>query len=61
MLENFLSAVFVLAVLIGLDILVKIYGWGLQPRSWAWIIGVGFFANLFVHMIASRLTKSDKQ
>lgn len=36
-----------LAVGISFSILSFIYGWGLEPKSWAWIIGAGFFGQLF--------------
>ena len=28
-----------------IPILVLIYGWGLEPKSWAWIIVVGIFGQ----------------
>jgi len=36
---------------IGLSILVMIYGWGLEPKSWWWIIGVGFFGQIGAHLL----------
>jgi hypothetical protein len=34
-----------------LTILVMIYGWGLTPKSWWWIIGIGFFGQVFAQTI----------
>jgi hypothetical protein len=33
-----------------LSILVMIYGWGLQPKSFWWIIGVGIFGQILVQI-----------
>ena len=43
MLRYLLSVLFVASLAIALQILVMIYGWGLEPRSWLWIIGGGVF------------------
>ena len=39
------------ALAIGLSILVMIHGWGLEPQSYWWIIGVGFFGQLSAQII----------
>lgn len=36
-----------LAVLLGTSILVMIHGWGLEAKSWGWILG-GTLAGLFI-------------
>lgn len=56
---KFLANVFVLTVLVGTQIAVMIYGWGLTPRSWWWIIGVGYFGNIFLHFVVDRLKKES--
>lgn len=59
-LQSFLSVLFIFAVTVLLDIGVKIYGWGLQPKSWGWIIGGGFVGMVFIHFIAGKVTGSRK-
>jgi len=34
-------------IAIALSVLVMIKGWGLEPKSWWWIIGVGVFTRIF--------------
>lgn len=41
----------VLAVMVGLSVLTSIYGWGLTPKNWWWIIGVGLFGQIFMKLI----------
>ena len=43
----FLSSV----VNIGMVVLSLQYGWGLEAKSWLWIIGAGFFGVLFSKLI----------
>ncbi len=38
-----------LAIVLG--VLVLIHGWGLEPKSWWWIIGVGFFGQVMAQAI----------
>lgn len=47
-----------LAILVAAPILVAIYGFGLQPKSWLWIIG-GTFISVFVWAIFE-LYRADK-
>jgi multisubunit Na+/H+ antiporter MnhC subunit len=35
-----------LIVATGTTILVMIYGWGLTPQSWKWIIGFSFLGHM---------------
>jgi hypothetical protein len=37
--SKLLSYMFLLCVMVGLSVLVMMYGWGLKPQSWWWIIG----------------------
>ena len=34
-------------------VLVMIYGWGLEPQSYFWIIGVYLFGHLFSYFLYS--------
>jgi len=47
---------FVIAIVV--SVLVMINGWGLEPKSWWWIIGVNFiglaFAQLLINLGASK-------
>jgi len=54
-LEKFIAIVFMLALSVGSTVAVNVYGWGLQPKSWLWIIGVGFFWNLSVHTLFKKI------
>jgi hypothetical protein len=33
------------------SVLTQAKGWGLQPVSWGWIIGCGFFVSLFAKVL----------
>jgi len=35
------------------------YGWGMQPQSWWWIIGVGFFARLANQIITPKYKNEE--
>lgn len=43
------TAIWALAVIIG--ILVMMYGWGLKPVSWGWIIFGGVFGRIMSEII----------
>lgn len=58
-LRKFLVGVLGIAVAITVSILVTMKGWGLEPKSWGWIIGVSFFGHLFAQIIIE-VAKSDK-
>jgi hypothetical protein len=55
--QKILAQLFVLAVLVLLQIGVSVYGWGLTPRNWWWIIGVGLFGNVFMKVIGDKAMK----
>lgn len=56
-----ITALFLLAVLSTvLQVLVLIYGWGLQPKSWWWIIGVGIFWAPAVRSWMEKVLKEKK-
>lgn len=42
---------FAIALCIVLGVLVMIKGWGLEPVSWWWIIGVGVFGRIAAEML----------
>jgi hypothetical protein len=52
--------VFGLIIAIGIQILVMINGWGLEPKSWMWIILLGTFGNLAVHLAIAISNKETK-
>lgn len=60
-LSNFIALIFVLAVMVATSILVNIYGWGLQPKNWWWIIGVGLFWNVFARFIGDKVIEEGKK
>ena len=53
--SKILALFFVLAVTVGMSILTMIYGWGLEPKSWWWIIGVGVFGQVFMKVIGNKV------
>jgi hypothetical protein len=55
MLSKFLAMVFVVLVAISIQIATMMLGWGLQPKSWWWIVGAGFFGNVMVKILADKL------
>uniref|UniRef100_A0A6M3IS46 Uncharacterized protein n=1 Tax=viral metagenome TaxID=1070528 RepID=A0A6M3IS46_9ZZZZ len=50
-LRKLVIVIFGLCIAVGLSILVMIKGWGLEPKSWWWIIGVGIFGQIFAQLI----------
>jgi sterol desaturase/sphingolipid hydroxylase (fatty acid hydroxylase superfamily) len=51
-------AVFTVSVIA--SVLTLMYGWGLQPKNWWWIIGVGIFFHAFWQIVAQRVMNEDK-
>ena len=47
---------FILSLII--SIAVMIYGWGLEPKSWAWIILGGIVIRIIIETM-TELTKKD--
>ena len=45
---KFVAGVLACVVMIGLSIAVMIYGWGLKPQSWWWILGGGVGLRLLL-------------
>lgn len=48
---KFALSVFTMAVIFGISYLVYIFGWGLQPQSWGWILGGGFVQIIVLGII----------
>lgn len=61
MLNRFLAALLVISLTVGLSVLVTIKGWGLEPKSWEWIIGGGVFGHVFLRMIGDHVLRSGKK
>lgn len=57
--RRILVGLFALATAITFNVLVMQYGWGLEPRSWGWIIGVGLSGNM-VAQILFEVAKSKR-
>jgi RsiW-degrading membrane proteinase PrsW (M82 family) len=56
---SFLLSLTAIIVSIGCGVLSMIYGWGLTPKSWWWIIGfnlIGMFIGQFMLEVAKRIT-----
>jgi len=60
-LKGLLAMMFLLALTIGCEILAMIKGWGLEPKSWWWIIGVGFFVTVGIRILLQKLVDEDKK
>jgi hypothetical protein len=58
---KFLANVLLIGLSVSAQIAVMEYGWGLRPRSWGWIIGVGFFATVFLYALRDAVNKDDKK
>ena len=56
--RKFFVALFALCVSVVTTVLVMIKGWGLEPKSWFWIIGVSLVGQIGVQMIV-QLVKDD--
>lgn len=49
--RKLVTVIFGLVVGVGTSILTMIYGWGLEPKSWFWIIFVSLFGHIFAQVI----------
>lgn len=56
--RKFFVALFALCVSVVTTVLVMIKGWGLEPRSWFWIIGVYLIGQIFAQLII-RIASDD--
>lgn len=50
-LRRFMITIFGLAFGVFLSILTMMKGWGLEIESWGWVIGIGFFGQVFAQVI----------
>lgn len=58
-LTKFLALLFTTALLVGNGVLVMVYGWGLKPQSWWWIVGGGVVAQTALRVIATKIEKDE--
>lgn len=58
-LRKFLVSCFGLVLALGLSVLVMMKGWGLEPKNWWWIIGVGFFGQILAQVVIKLGMLSD--
>jgi hypothetical protein len=61
MFAKFIANTALVAASIVLSILVMIHGWGLQPRSWGWIIGIGFGVQVVVLICRDLVNKKGDE
>jgi len=50
-LRRFLLLVFSVCLGVMCSIIAMIFGWGLEPKSWGVIIGVGVFGHIFASLM----------
>lgn len=58
--RDFLLSLFGIVVAMTTGILVMIFGWGLQPESWTWIIGLNFLGHFIAVIFDRGLDKSEQ-
>ena len=53
------GAILYVVVVVGLSILGMVHGWGLEPKSWGWILGsyLGIFITAMVQAATTELQK----
>lgn len=56
MLSKILAVFFLLCATFGLSYLIMVNGWGLEVKSWYWVVG-GYFGILVLHGMVSALSK----
>lgn len=61
MLQKVLSQLFLISLMVATSVLVLMYGWGLHPQSWWWIIGGGVFVNTALRLLADRIEEDGKK
>ena len=57
MLAKFIAMIALFFTGIAIGILVMIYGWGLEPKSWWWIIGGGIGLRGVVFAVEAMVNK----
>ena len=58
--QKLFSYMFMACLVVALQIAVFIYGWGLRPQSWWWIIGGGIFGTTALRSLFDKLEKEAK-
>jgi Kef-type K+ transport system membrane component KefB len=54
-----LAALFVATLSLGIGICVMMFGWGLEPKSWGWIIGGSLSVNAPAILLKIVLEKEE--
>ena len=49
--DKFIAGLALFICAVGISILVMIYGWGLTPLSWWWIIGGGVGVKILIELM----------
>jgi len=57
MVTKLFALVAIVCLAVGLQILVFIFGWGLTPVSWWWIIGGGVVGFTLLRSLSDYITK----
>lgn len=60
-LRDLFALMFVVALHVLLSLGVMVYGYGVQPRSWWWIIGGGVIGITALRWLSDKLVESDKK
>ena len=58
MFAKFIATTCLFFIGLALSICAMIHGWGLEPKSWWWILGVGVGLR-FITMVMQDLVKKD--
>ena len=57
MIQKILSQLFLVCIAVALQICIMIFGWGLHPQSWWWLVGGGVFGVTAVRALSNKLDK----
>ena len=57
--EKLLAILFVVALSVGASICVMMFGWGMTPKNWWWIVGVGLFGQTVLTSLMQALVKTE--
>jgi len=60
-LTKFIAVLAVFVAQIDLQIGSFMLGWGMEPRSWWWIFGLGLCGNAFFHLVARHVLEEIKE
>lgn len=58
MVSKLVAVVSIIAMGLALQILILTLGWGLELKSWGWVIGIGLFGQTW-HAILARKVMED--